>query len=139
MKNLLFILFTLFAIDVYSQSISSRDSILLDMQEQIWDIQKKMEPRFKLIPTENIYTLLRLNTSTGQVDLLQWHLDRDKEFINSINTENLSLYRNPFSGNFELYPTKNMYQFILIDTRDGRCWHVQWGSKISERWIKRIY
>lgn len=59
MKNLLFILFTLFAIDVYSQTISSRDSILLDMQEQIWDIQKKMEPRFKLIPTENIYTLLR--------------------------------------------------------------------------------
>ena len=42
------------------------------------------------------------------------------------------------SGTFELYPTKNMYQFILLDKTDGRMWHVQWGTESSKQWIRRI-
>ena len=138
MKKLLFLFFSTVAICCYSQNLNRRDSILIDMQEQIWDIQKKVVPRYKIIPTENVYVLLRLNTATGQIDIMQWSLDRKDEFINSINSVNLSNSLTIRNGNFELYPTKNMFQFILIDTSDGRCWHVQWGFETKERWIRRI-
>lgn len=40
---------------------------------------------------------------------------------------------------FELYPTQNMYQFLLLDKTNGRAWHVQWGMEDTKRWIRRIY
>lgn len=43
------------------------------------------------------------------------------------------------AGNFELYPTQNMYQFLLLDKVTGRTWHVQWGFEEKERWIQRIW
>ena len=57
----------------------------------------------------------------------------------TINSQDLRSDGGYGSGCFELYPTKNMYQFILIDKTDGRTWHVQWGTELSKRWIRRIY
>ncbi len=56
-----------------------------------------------------------------------------------INSEDLSIgegYYGP--GTFELYPTSNMFQFILIDKVYGRKWHIQWGMEEDKRWIRRI-
>lgn len=140
MKKILLFIFSMIALCSYGQSEIPKDSTLLEIQEQIWDIQKKLEPqeRYKIYPTENIYVLLRLDTATGRVDIMQWSLDKEKEFINDINSEDLSLSYTLKNGTFELYPTKNMYQFILMDKTNGRCWHLQWGVKISERWIRRM-
>ena len=68
---------------------------------------------------------------------MQWNLDTKKEFTTSINNTDLSFGYG--SGTFELYPTQNMYQFILLDKSSGRTWHVQWGMSEEERWIRRIY
>ena len=96
-----------------------------------------MMSRFKLYGTENIYTLLQLDTMTGRIEQVQWGFDADEEFSITINSEDLSY---EFGKNkFELYPTQNMYQFILIDTTNGRKWHVQWGMEPKKRWIRRIY
>lgn len=92
---------------------------------------------FKLYKTENIYIFLKLNTATGQIDLLQWSLEEGKEFTVALNKEDLSL--SGHVGTFELYPTQNMFQFILLDKLLGRTWHVQWGIEEEKRWIKRIY
>ena len=92
---------------------------------------------YKLYPTDNIYTFLKLNTKTGEIDQLQWSLDENNEGSVPINSEDLSLLTIE-AGQFELYPTKNMYQFILIDKVIGRTWHVQWGMEASKRWIRRI-
>ena len=106
--------------------------------EQI-ELDLSLKQRFKLYPTENMYTFLRLDTKTGKIDKVQWNLDTNKEFISSINTIDLSYGDGYGSNSFELYPTQNMYQFLLIDKTDGRTWHVQWGMNASERWIRRIY
>lgn len=118
-------------------SISRSDSLLMDNNELLELIERdiSLKERYKLYPTENMYNFLLLDTKTGQIDKVQWNLDDDKEFINSINSYDLS-YRN---SHFELYPTQNMYQFIMLDKATGRVWHVQWGFEPSKRWIKRIY
>ena len=93
--------------------------------------------RYKIYPTENIYNVLKLDTGTGQIEVLQWSLEQSKEGIYTLNSEDLSYYDKP--GTFELYPTKNMFQFLLLDKALGRTWHVQWGFEAADVWIRRIY
>jgi len=87
--------------------------------------------------TVNDSTFLQLDTMTGKIEIVQWSLDDDKEGSATLNNEDLSLGTG--CGTFELYPTKNIYQFLLLDKVTGRRWHVQWGFESSKRWIKRIY
>lgn len=106
--------------------------------EQI-ELDNSLKQRYKLYQTENIYTFLQLDTKTGMIEQVQWSLDSENEGTVTINSENLTYGIGHGSNSFELYPTKNMYQFILLDKTSGRKWHVQWGIKREERWIRRIY
>ena len=106
--------------------------------EQI-ELDHSLKQRYKLYQTENIYTLLQLDTKTGMIEQVQWSLDSENEGSVTINNDDLNYGFGRGSGSFELYPTKNMYQFILLDKTSGRKWHVQWGMKTKERWIRRIY
>lgn len=137
----LFFILIAIAINGYSQSTKNSvcDSTLIYITKQLEDIDFRINGmnRFKLYPTENIYTLLKLDTATGKIDQVQWSLDSDKEGSFTINNDDLSLGSG--SGTFELYPTKNMYQFILLDKVTGRQWHIQWGMEASKRWIRRFY
>lgn len=92
--------------------------------------------RYRMYQTENIYNLLKLDTATGKIDQVQWSLEESNEGSFTINDE--ALTTNPKPGLFELYPTKNMYQFILLNKDTGAMWHVQWGLDELKRWIKRI-
>jgi hypothetical protein len=105
--------------------------------EQI-EMDYSLKERYKLYQTENLYTLLQLDTKTGKIEQVQWSLESDQEGTFTINGEDLTYGYG--SGCFELYPTKNMYQFILINKTNGRKWHVQWGTGGEKsRWIRRIY
>ena len=90
-----------------------------------------------MYPTENIYNLLKLDTQTGRIEQVQWSLKDKEEFSSIINAQDLSW--DTGLNSFELYPTQNMYQFILLDKASGRTWHVQWGLDNKKRWIKPIY
>lgn len=140
-KIVLFFTLIAIAINGYSQSTKNSvcDSTLIYITKLLEDIDYRINGmnRFKLYPTDNIYTLLKLDTATGKIDQLQWSLDSDKEGSFTINNDDLSLGSG--SGTFELYPTKNMYQFILLDKVTGRQWHIQWGMEASKRWIRRFY
>ena len=108
---------------------------LLEELKAAQDLDRSNE-RFKIYPTENIHISLRLNTATGQISLIQWSLKSKDEFMVVLNSEDLSLFSRP--NTFELYPTSNMYQFLLLDKVFGRVWHVQWGTKREELWIREI-
>ena len=124
-------------------SLLSQIDTLLMINNQLLEhieINSSLKGRYKLYQTENIYTLLQLDTKTGKIEQVQWSLDSDKEGTFTINDDDLTWGFGHGSGTFELYPTKNMYQFILIDKTDGRKWHVQWGTGGEKsRWIRRIY
>ena len=93
--------------------------------------------RFELYPTQNSFNFLKLDKKTGKIYKVQWSLEGEKEFSITLNGIDLSQFST--DGNcFKLYPTKNMWQFILLDGASGRAWHVQWGFEEKNRWIKRI-
>lgn len=118
-----------------------RDSLINDISLSLEKIRMQMllkseQSRYKIYKTENIYNLLKLDTWTGRIEQVQWGLHGDYEGTMVVNNADLSWFNDSC---FELYSTKNMYQFILLDKANGRTWHVQWGHKDSERWIRRIY
>jgi hypothetical protein len=119
------------------------DSILINIENLVESSytllkQESLKQRYKLYPTENIYTFLQLDTQTGAIEQVQWSLDSNKEFSITISTGEKNFY-DCGPGSYELYPTKNLYQFILLDKVRGYKWHVQWGMKATERWVRRIY
>lgn len=118
-----------------------RDSIMLAKVQLLEQIENDLsiKNRYKLYQTENMYNLLELDTKTGKVKQVQWALKADEEDTFPINTEDLSSPYRYGPGTFELYPTKNLYQFILLDKTNGRKWHIQWGLNESHRWIRRIW
>ena len=144
MKKFLFILMSLVLMSNASAQTkftdAERDSVLLEVLNRLNNIEYKIEPpqRYKLYKTENIYTFLKLDTKTGIIRLIQWNLDTDKEFETLLNSEDLTTLISEI-GQFELIPTSNMYQFLLLDKIRGYVWHVQWGAEYSNRWIRRIY
>lgn len=101
------------------------------------DVNNSWNNRYKLYPTENMYTFLEQDTQTGRIQQVQWALSEKNEFSIVINNDDLNEERS--TGNYELYPTQNIYQFLLLDKTNGRKWHVQWGLGSSKRWIRRIY
>ena len=121
---------------------SQRDSLsqtTVDLLKEIRILQLKevYANRYKMYSTQNMYNLLKLDTQTGRIEQVQWSLNDNKEFTSIINSQDLS-WENGINS-FELYPTQNMYQFIVLDKSTGRTWHVQWGLEAKKRWIKRIY
>lgn len=79
--------------------------------EQI-ELNHSLKNRYKLYQTENIYTLLQLDTKTGQIDQVQWSLNSENEGSIAINSEDLTYGFGYGSNCFELYPTKiciNLY------------------------------
>ncbi len=121
-----------------------RDSVLSQICSKVGDIvYLKTEGgpgRYKLIPTNNTYTLLKLDTATGEVTAIQIGMNRDSyrmeySICSAVETSNYFLR----VGRFDLYPTGNMYNFVLIDTMFGQTWQVQWSTKSSECGKWRIY
>lgn len=151
MKKILLIVLLMVSMNIgFAQEVSKSigDSLITridslvkennDILEHI-ELNMSLKQRYKLYQTENIYTLLQLDTKTGRIEQVQWSLDSNNEGSLSINSDDLTFGYGYGSGSFELYPTKNMYQFILLDKTSGRKWHVQWGMEASKRWIRRIY
>ena len=98
---------------------------------------------FRIFRTQNIFTLLKLDTRTGQIWQVQWGNDDDHRFTVAINRTVLlpagSVERPAIlkPGRFTLSPTLNIHVFILLDVEDGRTWAVQWGDA-AQRFILAI-
>jgi len=85
-----------------------------------------------------MYTFIKLNTRNGQMWQVQWGTESEYQFgttLSDISRVNKDEEKN---GRFFLYPTTNIYNFILLDQIDGRVWQVQWGKE-TERMVIRIF
>ena len=83
---------------------------------------------YEIYPTKNMYNFLKLNTSDGRITQVQYSIDKDEaRFECSLNSLPLVDASQAQNGRFKLYPTQNMYTFLLLDTINGRTWQVQWS------------
>ena len=89
-------------------------------------------PRYKLFPTQNNWIFLKLDTSQGFVTMVQYSLEDEKRLEVPIRYQALASGVDAIPGRFNLYPTQNMWNFILLDEWDGRTWQVQWSINGNE-------
>lgn len=87
--------------------------------------------------TDNMYILLKLDTATGLVWMVQYRMGKSSTAMEvAIDDRALSLARE--NGRYELYPTQNIYTFILLDTKFGRTYQVQWNTDPKKRFVEQI-
>ena len=104
------------------------------------DKNKKLEVKensvYKLFPTENIWTFLKLDTRNGRIWQIQYSINEDNPRLEvDLSTKRLVSSEKEENGRFTLYPTKNMYNFILLDQINGDTWQVQWAIEEDNRLI----
>lgn len=93
--------------------------------------------KFQLFPTQNMWNFIKLNTQTGEMWQVQYSINDDKNRV-SVTLNKTVLVESSdkmVNGRFTLYPTQNMYTFLLLDTIDGRMWQVQWSTEDENRGI----
>ena len=94
---------------------------------------------YRLFPTTNMWTFIKLNTRNGQMWQVQYDATGSNRFETFLNLLPLvTKEEDEKNGRFTLYPTQNIYTFMLLDQLDGRVWQVQWSIDIEKRLILRI-
>ena len=93
---------------------------------------------YRLFPTRNMWTFIKLNTKNGQLWQVQWDTGRDQLEVPLSLSPRVPIEKESI-GRFFLYPTQNMYNFLLIDQIDGRVWQVQWSTEVDERVVVPIF
>ena len=111
-------------------TISKRDTIIIT--------QNQSDVNFKLFPTDNVWTFLKLDTRTGQITQVQYSVSGENKFETYLNMWSLVSPEDQISGRFNLFPTQNIWNFILLDQIDGRVWQAQWSQEPENRGILRI-
>ncbi len=97
--------------------LSTKDSLYMKMLAEISDQIADLEPqRYKIYKTENMYNLIKLDTATGRIWQVQYGMNNyAKPMETPIDDRSLLMSSEKVcSGRFELYPTNNMYTFILL-------------------------
>ena len=91
--------------------------------------------RYRLFPTEDTWTFIKLNTRTGQMWQVQFDEKEKNRFETSLNNVSLVEKQKEVDNRFTLYSTQNLWTFILLDQIDGKTWQVKWSKKPDERRI----
>ena len=111
-------------------TLSPNDTLLI---EQIYNAASKANtlvvPKFKLYKTENVYNLIELDTATGRVWQVQYRMGTTDSMVTAIDNDSLLYsWEDEIPGRYELYPTQNVHTFILLDTKKGYTYQVQWST-----------
>ena len=133
-KIITILMFVFVSFTIYSQN-QATDSTRNSLENN----QIETKTIYKLYPTTNTWTFIKLNTRNGKLWQVQWHLEDDKRFETILDTRACVAPEDESNERFILYPTQNMYNFILLDQIDGRMWQVQWSIDRDKRFAVRIY
>lgn len=129
-----FITLTFILISIVSVAQSQTNKISPVQQKQPFD-----NAIYQLFPTKNYWTFIKLDTRNGKMWQLHFGVGDDKntgELI--LNAEPLVSEANEINGRFTLYPTENMYNFLLLDQIAGIVVQVQWSAEAKNRGIVSV-
>lgn len=139
----LFATFALFAQEPPAATTQSQDSIFSEetkgILRTILEVPSGSKDydnvAWKLYPTNNMWTFLKLNTRNGVIFQLQFDVNGENRMETILNISVLATGADAVNGRFALYPTQNIWTFILLDQIDERAWQVQWSQDENKRTI----
>lgn len=94
---------------------------------------------YKLYPTQNMWTFLKLNTANGKIWQVQYSVQGEEyRYETSLNLIPYAVGEKAKPGRFTLYPTENMWTFLMLDQIDGTVYQVQWSREVENRGVIQI-
>ena len=104
------------------------------------DPPQNIQARFRLFKTENVWTQLLLDTRNGRVWQVTFSVSKGGESARlPINLEALAETATSKDGRFTLYPTENVWNFLLLDQENGNVWQCQFSIEDdNHRFIQAI-
>ena len=130
MKKILFVLAL-----VMSAAVGMAQSVDFPATEYTQD----PKANYRLYKTKNTYNFIKLDTRTGQMEMVQWSTSGSRGTYTLSNEKRVYAVEDEIPGRFTLYATTNFYNFVLLDQIDGRTWQVQWSTDPDEMMVVRIY
>ncbi len=106
-------------------------------QDTISEPSQWSQALYRLFRTQNMWTFLELDTVNGRIWQVHYSLD-DNGAVVELDTQNRAVGKERIPGRFTLYPTTNIYNFILHDQIDGKSWQVQWNYDVEKRFVVPI-
>ncbi len=92
-------------------------------------------PIYQLFPTKNIWTFIKLDSRNGKMWQVQFDLTGENRGENTLNSIPLVTEEKEIKGRFTLYPSENIYNFLLLDQIDGNVYQVQWSMEEKNRGV----
>jgi len=80
-----------------------------------------------------MWTFLKLDTRNGRIWQVQYDINGNNRGEVELSTVKRNTDGKDKPGRFTLYPTQNMYNFILLDKEVGSTWQVQWSIEYENR------
>ena len=125
--------FFLFSIVSFSQNQTKQKTI--SQQKQVSE-----NAIYQLFPTQNFWTFIKLDSRNGKMWQVHFTVKDDSERTEvDLNSTALIDEEKEVKGRFTLYPTENMYNFLLLDQIDGYVYQVQWSMTKENRGVIPIY
>jgi hypothetical protein len=85
-----------------------------------------------------MWTFIKLDTRNGKMWQVQYSMESESRFETILNFTPLVVKEKEVNNRFTLYPTQNIYTFILLDQIEGKTWQVQWSTKLENRAVVPI-
>jgi hypothetical protein len=120
-KFIIIFVLTFFCYNIFAQDASSEPS------------QWTQAP-YRLFRTRNVWTFLQLDTINGRIWQVHYSMDDNGEIV-VLDDQDRASGKDRIPGRFTLYPTSNIYNFILHDQIDGISWQVQWSFNRANRFV----
>lgn len=92
-------------------------------------------PIYQLFPTKNIWTFIKLDTRNGKMWQVQFDITGENRGEKILNSIPLVTEEKEIKGRFTLYPSENIYNFLLLDQIDGNVYQVQWSMEEKNRGV----
>ena len=131
MRNIFIILFTLLCVATSCSKVDKKTQN--ESKQEVND-----GARYELYSTQNIWTFLKLDTRTGRIWQVQYSLEEGKRGEWILNAQSLTQNSEGKNRRFQLYPTSNIFNFILLDHSNGKTYQVQWSQKEELRMVVPI-
>lgn len=131
-KELIILVFVFFNITLQTLGQSSQSN--LTQQKQYSE-----NVNYQLFPTKNYWTFIKLDTRNGKMWQVHFSVSDDNNTGEVVlNSEPLVSKENEVKGRFTIYPTENIYNFLLLDQLTGIVIQVQWSMDAKKRGIVSI-